>query len=57
MKLYTAQELADLMDCPITTIRRWHRDGLIKTTQFGEKGTIRISENEVKRIMGIEDVE
>jgi predicted site-specific integrase-resolvase len=50
-KYYSVQEVADMFKRDPETIRRWHRDGKIKTVQIGE-GRIMVSEKEIERITG-----
>ena len=49
--LYTAKEASELLSVSHQTIKRWHRNGKIKSIQVGN-GWIRVPESEIKRILG-----
>lgn len=50
-QLYDVKQVASLLRVDPETVRRWHRDGKIRTVQIGA-GWIRVPESEIKRMLG-----
>lgn len=49
--LYDVKQVAKMLSVDPETVRRWHREGKIRTVQIGA-GWIRIPESEIKKIIG-----
>ena len=46
-KLLTARQVADLLQVHITTVRRWSRNGMLKSYRLGCRGDRRYRQNDV----------
>lgn len=55
MKLYTVKDVAQMLGYREVTIRKKIRDGKIKTTKIINSNAVRISESEMKRLIGDSD--
>lgn len=53
-KLYTINQVAEMLSVHANTVRRWIKSGKLKTVKL-EVGTDRITETEVKRFVGLGD--
>jgi excisionase family DNA binding protein len=56
LKYLKPSEVADMLDVSIDTVYRWVREGKIKSVRIvaGKRVWIRIPEDEVKRITGVQ---
>ena len=52
-KLYTIKQVAEIFSVHANTVRRWIREGKLKTIKL-EVGTERITESELKSFMGVD---
>jgi len=46
-KMLTVNEVADLLQVHTTTIRRWEREGHLKSYRLGPKGSIRFKNEDI----------
>jgi excisionase family DNA binding protein len=52
MKLYTPNEVAEMLRVDVSTVNKWHKRGEIKGIKLGsyKNSPLRIPESEVRRI-------
>jgi excisionase family DNA binding protein len=55
VKLYTVKDVAQILGYREVTIRKKIRDGEIKTTKIINSNAVRVSESEIKRLIGDSD--
>lgn len=51
MKVYTLNEIADILRVSVYTVKNYIRDKKLKTIANGDRGAIRVSESELKRFI------
>ena len=54
-KLLTARQVAEFLQVHITTVRRWSRNGVLKSHQIGYRGDRRYSEADVLGFLVLRD--
>lgn len=57
MNLLTLHEVAIVMKVSESTVRRWIRGGLLTAYKVGQRGQLRIRENELERFLEMQVVQ
>jgi excisionase family DNA binding protein len=52
-KMLTVDEIANLLSVHSSTIRRWEREGLLKSYRVGPKGFVRFMKSDLTSFIGI----
>jgi excisionase family DNA binding protein len=54
-KMLTVDEIADLLSVHPSTVRRWEKEGLLKSYRFGPRGFVRFSRSDLTTFIGLRE--